>query len=91
MTGLDVESEAKVREALDRLMAGKTCLMITHDLQSIAGADLVLVVEAGQIIECGRHSDLLAKSHRYRQLYELNIGQQENERVSIENSARSAL
>src|SRR5439155_1714743 len=41
MTGLDVESEAKVREALDRLMTGRTCLMITHDLQSIAHADLV--------------------------------------------------
>src|SRR5438132_10498461 len=41
MTGLDVESEATVRQALDRLMAGKTCLMITHDLPSITDADLV--------------------------------------------------
>src|SRR2546425_683246 len=46
MTGLDVESEAKVREALDRLMSAKTCLMITHDLQSIADADLVLVLRS---------------------------------------------
>src|SRR5207249_169796 len=42
MTGLDVESEATVRQALDRLMAGKTCLMITHDLPSITDADLEL-------------------------------------------------
>ena len=73
MTGLDVESEAKVREALDRLMAGRTCLMITHDLQSIANADLVLLLEAGQIVERGRNADLLATSGRYRQLYELNL------------------
>jgi len=77
MTGLDVESEAKVREALDRLMSAKTCLMITHDLQSIADADLVLVLEAGQIVERGKHRDLVAASSRYRQLYELNIQHRE--------------
>jgi ATP-binding cassette subfamily B protein/subfamily B ATP-binding cassette protein MsbA len=70
MTGLDVESEAKVREALDRLMAGKTCLMITHDLQSIVDADLVLLLEEGRIIGRGTHAELVATSRRYRQLYE---------------------
>ena len=47
--------------------------MITHDLQSIAGADLVLLLEAGQIAERGTHSDLMTNSGRYRQLYELNL------------------
>ncbi|TAL01008.1 MAG: ATP-binding cassette domain-containing protein, partial [Verrucomicrobia bacterium] len=73
MTGLDAESEAKVREALDRLMAGRTCLMITHDLQAIANADQVLVIEAGEIVERGKHDELMACSGRYRQLYELNL------------------
>jgi ATP-binding cassette subfamily B protein/subfamily B ATP-binding cassette protein MsbA len=72
MTGLDVESEAKVREALDRLMAGKTCVLITHDLQSVAGADQVLMLEEGRILERGSHAELLATSRRYRLLYEMD-------------------
>ena len=72
MTGLDVESEAKVREALDRLMAGKTCVLITHDLQSVAGADQVLMLEEGRILERGSHAELLATSRRYRRLYEMD-------------------
>src|ERR1041385_5395733 len=72
MTGLDLESEDKVRPALNRLMAGKTCVMITHDLQSIADADQVLVLEEGRIIARGTHAELVTSSTRYRQLYELD-------------------
>ena len=71
MTGLDVESESKVREALDRLMSGKTVIMITHDLPSIADADQVLLLEDGRISAAGTHKELVASSDRYRQLYEL--------------------
>jgi ATP-binding cassette subfamily B protein/subfamily B ATP-binding cassette protein MsbA len=70
MTGLDAESETKVREALHRLMAGKTCLLVTHDLQSVADADQVLVLEGGRIVDRGTHAELLARSGRYRELYE---------------------
>jgi len=51
MTGLDVESEAAVRDALNRLMRGKTCLAITHDLAATAASDRVLLLEDSQIVE----------------------------------------
>ena len=75
MTGLDAESEANVREALARLVAGKTCIMITHDLHAVADADKVLVLEDGRIVERGTHGELLMRSGRYRELYELDVGQ----------------
>lgn len=71
MTGLDVESEEKVREALDRLMSGKTCISITHDLASIEDADLVLLLEEGRVAATGTHRELVASSSRYRQLHEM--------------------
>jgi ATP-binding cassette, subfamily B, bacterial len=66
MTGLDVESEAKVRETLERLMVGKTCLLITHDLEAAAAADRILVLEEGRVIERGRQSGLAARGGRHR-------------------------
>lgn len=71
MTGLDVEAEAKLKEALERLMAGKTCILITHDLKAAAEADRVLLLEAGRITDSGAHADLLTRSPLYRRLFEL--------------------
>ena len=73
MTGLDVESESKVREALDRLMVGKTTLMITHDLKSIADAGQVLLIENGRVVERGAHAGLVGRSGRYRELFDLGF------------------
>ena len=83
MTGLDVESEAAVRDALKRLMAGKTCLLITHDLQAMAGSDFIFILEEGRIVEQGTHNDLLARSPRYRELYELTFTENEDQEVSV--------
>jgi ATP-binding cassette subfamily B protein len=70
MTGLDVESESTVREALRRLMAGRTSILITHDLVAAAEADLILVLAEGRIVEQGSHKELLARSRQYRELWE---------------------
>ena len=86
MRGLDVESEVTVREALKRLMAGKTCLLITHDLQAVARADLVLLLDEGRIVERGGHSELMASSRQYRQLYELKVGQYPARTISMEDA-----
>jgi len=71
MTGLDVEAESKLKEALDRLMAGKTCILITHDLKAAAKADRVLLLEEGRITNSGTHDELLARSPLYRRLVKL--------------------
>ena len=70
MTGLDGESEGKVREALDRLTAGKTSVIVTHDLQSVADADQVLVLDGGSVVDRGTHAELVERNGRYRELYE---------------------
>ncbi len=77
MRGLDVESEAKVREALNRLMQGKTCLIITHDLNMAGLTDLIFVLEDGRVIEQGIHQDLMDQNGRYRRLHEIKTATHE--------------
>ncbi|WP_375499016.1 ABC transporter ATP-binding protein [uncultured Jatrophihabitans sp.] len=66
---LDSESEAAVQAALSRALAGRTSLVIAHRLSTIHNADLVLVLDAGRIVEQGRHADLLAAGGLYAELY----------------------
>lgn len=75
MTGLDVESESTVREALRRLMAGRTSILITHDLLAAAEADLILVLADGRIVEQGSHKELMSNSRQYRELWEFKNSQ----------------
>jgi ATP-binding cassette subfamily B protein len=77
MSGLDVESEGKVRSALDHVMSGKTCILITHDLASATSADSIVILEHGRVVERGTHAELIESDQRYRQLYEMKAGRQE--------------
>jgi ATP-binding cassette subfamily B protein len=70
-SALDTESEALVQEALNRLMDGRTVLVVAHRISTIRQADRILVIEQGHVIEEGNHQDLMAiRSGLYRQLYE---------------------
>lgn len=73
-SALDTESEILVQEAIERLMAGRTSIVIAHRLSTIKHADRILVIEAGRIVETGRHDNLVQNEHGlYRKLYELQF------------------
>jgi ATP-binding cassette subfamily B protein len=68
---LDSESEKQVQEAIEHLCQNRTTIVIAHRLHTIMHADTILVVEAGQIVERGRHDDLLRRSGRYASFFRL--------------------
>jgi ATP-binding cassette subfamily B protein len=73
---LDSESERAVQDAMGRLIAGRTTLVIAHRLHTIAQADMIHVVERGSIVESGRHAELLARAGRYAAFHRLRFEQE---------------
>lgn len=69
-SSVDSQTEADIQEALERLMKGRTSIVIAHRLSTVHNADLIAVLQDGRIIERGNHSDLISHSGLYRQLYE---------------------
>jgi len=72
-SALDNESERAVQAALDTLMAGRTTFVIAHRLSTIEGADLIVVMEHGRIVEQGTHDELLSRGGMYANLYRLQF------------------
>ncbi|WP_031169287.1 ABC transporter ATP-binding protein [Streptomyces durhamensis] len=68
-TGLDAMAARRVVKPLRRLMAGRTTIMITHDLNLAPDADRILVVDRGRVVETGRHDELLARGGAYARLH----------------------
>ncbi|WP_435176556.1 ATP-binding cassette domain-containing protein [Actinacidiphila sp. bgisy145] len=68
-SALDAENEAAVHEALAELGAGRTLLMVAHRLTTVAGADLIAVLDGGRVVESGTHPELLARGGRYAELW----------------------
>lgn len=68
-SSVDTETEAEIREALQNLMKDRTTFIIAHRIQSIMNADLILVMDKGRIVQCGKHEELVAQEGVYRQIY----------------------
>lgn len=72
-SALDTQSERAVQEALERLMKGRTSIVIAHRLSTVQHADRIIVMEAGKITETGKHHELLARNGLYAKLYRLGL------------------
>jgi ATP-binding cassette subfamily B protein len=68
-SALDSQSEALIQAALERVMQGRTSLVIAHRLSTILAADVILVMDDGQLVEQGTHAELLAQGGLYADLY----------------------
>nr|WP_226921628.1 ABC transporter ATP-binding protein [Georgenia subflava] len=74
---LDSESEAAVQAALDSAMVGRTSIVIAHRLSTVRRADVIVVLDAGRVVERGTHAELLAAGGLYAELYETQFAQAE--------------
>ena len=68
-SNIDTRTEKSVQEAFDRIMKGRTSFIVAHRLSTITSADIILVMNKGQIIEQGTHAELLKKKGFYANLY----------------------
>jgi ATP-binding cassette, subfamily B, multidrug efflux pump len=76
-SSVDTETERLIQEALDHLMLGRTTFVIAHRLSTVRRADLILVMDHGKIVERGSHAELLLQKGLYREIYNLQLRDQE--------------
>jgi ATP-binding cassette subfamily B protein len=87
-SSVDTGTEGLIRQALERLMQGRTSLIIAHRIQSVMNADLILVFDQGRIVQRGTHEELVEEEGPYRQIYDIQTRievelEEEIERVGV--------
>jgi ATP-binding cassette subfamily B protein len=70
-SSVDMETETEIRTALTGLMKDRTTFIIAHRIQSVMNADLILVMDKGEVVQMGRHTDLVAREGMYHQIYDI--------------------
>jgi ATP-binding cassette subfamily B protein len=83
-SSVDTQTERQIQMALSRVMEGRTTFVIAHRLSTVRRADLILVMNRGRIVERGTHRELLAQGGLYREIYDLQLRDQEQLREFIE-------
>jgi ATP-binding cassette subfamily B protein len=76
-SSVDVETEWRIQQALNELMAGRTTFVIAHRLRTLKRADLILVIEEGRIVQRGTHDNLVSQPGLYQRLYDVQLREQE--------------
>ncbi len=92
-SSLDSQAEAQVQNALEKLMRGRTVLVIAHRLSTVKQADIICVIDNGRIVERGRHDELVAAGGLYAELYRTQLGgdaaAEKDDQADMENEAKA--
>ena len=89
LSSVDAENEAVIQAALDRLMTGRTTLILAHRLSSVIDADRILVLEDGQVAESGTHAALMARDGPYRRLMGPQVSERRDAADELPDLARA--